>query len=68
MHESYTFYDIKLLSIIFHEIYWVWIIESDVKAGVGEGPHELPPSHGWPYSVENKLFSKQREVHSSILL
>ena len=29
----------------------------------GEGPYELPPSRGWPYSVENNLFSKQREDH-----
>jgi hypothetical protein len=27
----------------------------------GEGPYELPPSRGWPCSVENNLFSKQIE-------
>jgi hypothetical protein len=26
-------------------------------------PYELPPSHGWPCSVENNLFSKQTETH-----
>jgi hypothetical protein len=27
------------------------------------GPNELPPSHGWPFLVENiKLFSKQSEA------
>jgi hypothetical protein len=29
----------------------------------GKGPYELPPSRGWPCSVENNLFSKQREAH-----
>jgi len=38
---------------------WVRGIESDVRGG--EGPYELPPSRGWPCSVENiKLFSKPR--------
>ena len=51
MHEClYVFY-------VNNIIYWKWGIESDVKRG--EGPYELPPSHGWPYSVGNiKLFSK----------
>jgi hypothetical protein len=54
MHEClYVFYVKEI-------IYWVWGIESDVG---GEGPYELPPSRGWPCSVENNLFSKQREAH-----
>jgi hypothetical protein len=36
--------------------------------GGGEGPYELPPSRGWPCLVENKLFSKPREVHSFIFI
>jgi hypothetical protein len=34
----------------------------------GEGPKELPPSCGWSCSIENNLFSKQREAHSGIRL
>jgi hypothetical protein len=55
MHEClYVFYINKIIC-------WVWGIESDVRGG--EGPYELPPSCGWPCSVENNLFSKQRESH-----
>jgi hypothetical protein len=55
MHEClYVFYINKIIC-------WVWGIESDVRGG--EGPYELPPSRGWPCSVENNLFSKQREAH-----
>ena len=38
---------------------WVWGIESDVRGG----EFELPPLHGWPCLVENKLFSKPRGAH-----
>jgi hypothetical protein len=34
-----------------------------MRPGRGEGPYELPPSHGWPCSVENILFLKPRESH-----
>ena len=54
MHEClYVFYVKEI-------IYWVWGIESDVR---GEGPYELPPSHGWPYLVENNLLLKPRGDH-----
>ena len=39
-------------------------IKSDVR-GRG-GSYELPPSRGWPCLVENKLFLKTREAHSSL--
>ena len=44
----------------------VWGNESDERGG--EGPKEIPPSHGWSCSVENNLFSKQREAHLGIRL
>jgi hypothetical protein len=34
--------------------------------GGGGGPYELPPSRGWPCSVENILFLKPREAHSGL--
>ena len=55
MHEClYVFYINKIIC-------WVWGIERDVRGR--EGPYELPHSHGWPYSVENNLLSKQRDDH-----
>ena len=36
-------------------------IESDAMGG--KGLDEIPPSHAWPCSVENKLLSKQGEDH-----
>ena len=29
----------------------------------GEGPNELPASRGWPFLLENKLFSKPIGAH-----
>ena len=43
-------------------MHWVRGIESDLRGG--EGPYELPPSCGWPCSVEDKLFLKPREALS----
>jgi hypothetical protein len=39
-----------------------------VRRGGRGGGYDLPPSHGWPCLVENKLFSKPREVHSFIFI
>jgi len=53
---------ILVFLLVMHD--WIWVIESDARGGGGEGPNELPPSHGWSYLVEKRLFLKLRGAHS----
>ena len=60
MHESYY------VAFNYFIFYRLGTGELRVMWGGGEGSYELPPSHSWPYSVDNKLFLKPREAHSSL--
>jgi hypothetical protein len=58
MHESYY------VAFNYFLFYRLGIGELRVMSGGGEGPYEIPPSRGWPCSVEDKLFFKPKESHS----
>ena len=58
-----TLINFWFVRILFHRL---GIGKMRVMWGGWEGPYELPPSRGWPCSVQNKLFLKPREAHSSL--
>ena len=53
-----------LFQIYYSRYIGYWGIESDVRGG----GYDLPPSCGWPCSVENILILKPREAHSTLAL
>ena len=44
-------------------VYYVKLGFGKLRVMWGGGAYELPTSHGWPCSIENKLLLKQRETH-----